>query len=258
MYALITGSSGGIGYEIAKIFARQKINLVLVARSKNKLEQIQKDFETTFNIEVIIIILDLSQNFAPLTLWDEITQKDIKIEYLINNAGIGYWGKFAETYNDINESIIDLNIKALTQLTQLALEEMIKRGSGKVMNVSSVVASQPGPEMAVYFASKAFVLNFSAAVNYELKGTGVTVTALCPGATRTGFENNSKLSGSKMFNSFLAANPADVANYGVRAMLKGKSVAIPGFINKILYLSGRFFPRGIVMKVTEMLMSPKN
>jgi short-subunit dehydrogenase len=257
MYALITGATSGIGLEIANIFAKQKINLVLVARSKDKLEKIKDNFEDLFKIKVHTIEKDLSQNFAALTVWDEITRNEIQIDYLVNNAGVGHWGKFVETYKDITESMIDLNIKSLTQLTKFALEEMTKRGSGKILNVSSVVASQPGPEMAVYFASKAFVLNFSAAVNYELKGTGVTVTALCPGATKTGFEEHSKMNGSKMFHSFLAANPADVAAYGVRAMLKGKAVAIPGFINKLFYLSGRFFPREIVMKVTEMLMSPK-
>lgn len=252
--ALITGASGGIGYELAKIFAKNNTNLILVARNKNKLDELKNELENQFGISVYTIGKDLSIRESVSELYEETKKQNIPVEYLINNAGFGDFGMFTDTDWDKEERMINLNMKTLTLLTKLYIREMTERGSGKVMNVASTAAFQPGPLMAVYCSTKSYVLNFSQAVNNEVKSRGVTVTALCPGPTESGFQDASGMKESKIVTKIKMPSSKTVAEYGYKAMMKGKPVAIHGYMNKILALSVRFMPRNVVVKITRILL----
>lgn len=252
--ALITGASGGIGYELAKIFAKNGTDLVLVARNKSKLDEFKTELEKQFGISVYTIGKDLSESESVREVYEETAKQNIKVDYLINNAGFGDLGMFTETDWKKEERMINLNIKALTLLTKLYLKEMVNRGSGKIMNVASTAAFQPGPMMAVYCATKSYVLNFSQAINNEVKSRGVTVTALCPGPTKSGFQDASGMKESKIVTKIKMPSSKTVAEFGYKAMMKRKTVAIQGFINKMLAFSVRFIPRNTVVKITRMLL----
>src|SRR5271154_4231612 len=193
--ALVTGASFGIGTEFARIFARESYNLVLVARTADKLRQLASELEKAHGTRSLILATDLTDPGASAYVLDQTTRSDIQIDVLVNNAGFGQYGKFAE--NDLEECLrqIQLNITTLTHLTRLYLPAMIERKTGKILNVASTAAFQPGPLMAVYYATKAYVLHFSEALANELNGTGVTVTCLCPGATVTEFHKRAKATG---------------------------------------------------------------
>lgn len=251
--ALITGGSGGIGLELAKIHAKSEDDLILTARSKDRLEQIKKDLESRHNIKVDIIIKDLSLPNATQELYDEVTASKTKVDFLINNAGFGYFGKFAETDWQKELNMINLNITSLVHLTKLFLKDMMLSGGGRIMNVASVAAFQPGPLMSVYYATKAFVLSFSEAIAEELNGTNITVTVLCPGPTETDFQKNAELENSNLFKRLSAADPKFVAKYGYKAMMEGQRIAIPGIMNKITAQSSRFIPRALVTKAVKMI-----
>jgi short-subunit dehydrogenase len=209
--ALITGSTSGIGYELAYIHAKQGGNLVLVARSKDKLEQIKKDLENKYKIDVYVIDKDLSIKDSAKSVYDEIIDKNITVDYLINNAGFGDYGFFNERDWGKLERMINLNITALTQLTKLFINDMIKRRDGKIMNVASTAAFQSGPTMAVYYATKAYVLSFSEAINNEVKNSGVIVTTLCPGATQSGFQEAASLQESRLIKGRKLPTSKEVA-----------------------------------------------
>ena len=185
--ALITGASGGIGYEFAKLLAKDCNTLVLVARSKDRLKEIKKELETASPISVIVVAQDLSEPDAAEKIFRRLESEHIIVDILINNAGFGDHGAFVETDWRKEEKMIAVNISALTEMTKLFLKGMVERKSGRILNVASTAAFQPGPFLAVYYASKAYVLSFSEVIVNELKGKGVTVTALCPGPTATGF-----------------------------------------------------------------------
>ena len=255
--ALITGSSNGIGYELAKVHAENGDNLVLVARSKSKLDELKKELEEKHKISVYTIGKDLSIPGAAREVYDEIKKNNISIDYLINNAGFGDFGLFAESDWTKQEQMINLNVTTLTHFTRLFLPEMINRGSGKILNLASTASFQPGPTMSVYFATKAFVLSFSEAVNNEVRENGITITALCPGATRSGFQAAASLQDSKMFEGNNFPTSREVAEYGYRAMMKGKAVAIHGFKNSILANSVRFAPRSLVVKAARKMQAKK-
>lgn len=212
---LITGASGGIGYELAKLFARGHFNLVLVARSGDKLTQVASELETT-GANIRIVTLDLSDPCAPKSLFDQLQRENIAIDILINNAGFGVYGEFAEMPDSEILGQIDLNIRALTELTHLFLPPMISRRNGKIMNVASVAGFQPGPLMAVYYATKAYAISFSEAITNELQGSGVKVTCFCPGATHTGFAVRAGIEQSRLF-SLGAMSAERVALDGYRA-----------------------------------------
>ncbi len=255
--ALITGASGGIGLEFAKIHAENGDNLVLVARSKDKLDTLKAGFEEKNKISVHTIGKDLSQQGSAVEIYDELKMLNISIDYLINNAGLGDIGLFEAGDWSKLERMINLNVLTLTYLTKLFLPGMITAGSGKILNVASTAAFQPGPTMAVYFATKAFVLSFSEALNEEVSGKGVSVTALCPGSTKSGFHAGAIREGKKLKERTLP--PArEVAEYGYRAMMKGKPVAIPGLMNKIMATSVRFLPRSLVVKAAGIIQSNKH
>jgi len=252
--ALITGASNGIGMELAKIHASKGGNLVLVARNKHKLDEIKKELEHEFKIKVYIIIKDLSLVNSASEVYQETTKENLQIDYLINNAGFGDFGMFSETDWNKEFQMINLNITTLTHFTKLYLQDMIKLKSGKIMNVASIAAFQSGPTLAVYCATKAYVLSFSEAISNELIGTGITVTTLCPGATKSGFEVAAAMEQSNLFKDKKLPTSKEVAEYGYSSMMKGKTVAIHGIINYILANSVRFLPRALVLKTSRKLL----
>lgn len=245
--ALITGASNGIGLELAMIHARQGDNLVLVARNKKKLDELKTEIEKNLNVSVYTIGKDLALENAALEVFNEVKNQGVEINYLINNAGFGHLGAFAGNPWEKEEQMIQLNITVLVHLTKLFLPDMIARGSGKIMNVGSVASFMPGPFMAVYYATKAFVLSFSEAINSEVRDAGITVTALCPGPTASGFQDAAEMNGIKLFEKFKIPTAKAVAEYGYKAMMKGKPVAIHGFMNRLMVASLRISPRSLVV-----------
>ncbi len=256
--ALITGASNGIGLELAKVHATKGDNLVLVARNKTKLEELQRELEEQYGVDVLAVEKDLSIKNAAQEVYDETNQKGIQIDFLVNNAGFGDYGMFYKNDWEKEQKMIELNITTLTQFTKLYLQDMVKRNSGKIMNVASTAAFQPGPMMAVYFATKAYVLHFSEAIANELKDKNITVTALCPGATESGFQAVASMEDSKLVKGKKLPSSRTVAQYGYRAMMKGKTVAIHGFINAILANSVRLMPRNIVTTITRSIQNKAN
>jgi len=255
--ALITGASSGLGKEFARIHASKGDNVVLIARSKEKLETLKVELEKLYGVSVYVIVKDLSEQYAPKAVYNELKVQNIQVDYLINNAGFGDFGLFAETDWIKQLEMINLNIMCLTYLTRLFLPEMIKNKFGKILNLASTAAFQPGPTMSVYFATKAYVLSFSEAIANELKGTGVTVTVLCPGATETGFQAAAALDKSKLFKGNNIATPKEVAEFGYSRMMEGKTVAIHGLVNNLMAQSVRFAPRNIVTTVARMKLKAK-
>ena len=245
-YALITGASGGIGYDLAKMAGADGRNLILVARSAEKLNALAVELRKNKDTEVVTIAVDLSDEKGVIKLLDEIASQNLKVEILVNNAGFGDFGDFSKADLSKNMEIIRLNIGALTHLTHAIMQQMLGSGKGRIMNVASTAAFLPGPGMAVYYASKAYVLSFSEALARELKGSGVTVTTLCPGPTDTSFATAAGLGKSLMHRMLPPATSAEVAKAGYIAMMKGKTIEIPGFMNKLTALTPRFTPRSIV------------
>ena len=251
--ALITGASNGIGLELAKVHASKGGDLVLVARNKTKLDELKAELESQFKVSVYTIGKDLSANNSAQEVYDETTKQNIQIDYLINNAGFGDFGMFSETEWIKELQMINLNITTLTQFTKLYLQDMVKRKSGKIMNVASTAAFQSGPTMAVYYATKAYVLSFSEAVDNEVSGKGVTVTTLCPGPTESGFQAAAAMEESNLVKGKKLPTAKEVAEYGYSSMMKGKTVAIHGMINWIMANSVRFTPRALVVKLTRKI-----
>jgi uncharacterized protein len=250
---LITGASGGIGYEFAQIFAHNKYNLVLVARSEDKLLELQKKLLSQYDISVEIFAIDISSISNIDLLYTELQKKQVVIDILINNAGFGDYGYFYQTNWKKEEMMINLNIAALTYLTKLFLPKMIENKDGKILNLASVAAFLPGPLMAVYYATKAYVLSFSSAIANELKGTGVTVTALCPGPTKSGFSDAAALGDSKLFKKKSLPTAKVVAEYGYKALMKGKTIAIQGASNKMLMFMIRFIPKKLLISTVRKM-----
>lgn len=251
--ALITGASNGIGLELATIHAAKGGDLVLVARSASRLEELKSKLEKQYKIQVHTIVKDLSAENAAKEVYDETTSRKIQIDYLINNAGFGDFGMFLSNDWKKEKDMISLNITTLTHFTKLYLKDMVERGNGKIMNVASTAAFQSGPTMAVYYATKAYVLSFSEAVDNEVREHGVTVTALCPGATESGFQAAAAMEESNLVKGKKLPTSREVAEYGYRAMMKGKTVAIHGWMNWIMANSVRFVPRSIVVKITRKI-----
>jgi uncharacterized protein len=252
MRALITGASGGIGYELAKLMAADKNDLVLVARSEGKLKELAGELSAKYGISVQVISKDLSQPGSSQEVFEQL--KSTRIDYLVNNAGYGLFGNFWETDPKKELEMIELNVVSLTQLTKLFLPQMIERKQGRILNVASTAAFQPGPLMAVYYATKSYVLHFSEALAEELEGTGVTVTTLCPGPTETGFQKQAEMQGSRLIKRKIA-DSASVARVGYAAMLRGKRVVIPGLRNKLMAQSVRFSPRALVPKMVKWMQA---
>jgi short-subunit dehydrogenase len=251
-FALITGASGGIGKELAEIFASKGNNLILVARSGDKLSEIAAKLKQKYGAEVITLTYDLSRNGVPEEIYQQV--KHLDVEYLVNNAGFGDFGYFHETNMKKEFDMISVNITALTVLTKHFVRDMIARGHGRIMNLGSNGSFVSCPTMAVYCATKNYVLAFSEALSVELKNTGVTVTCLCPGPTTSGFqkaannENSRIVKGKKLPGSF------EVAMFGYDAMMKGRMTAIHGLKNRLEIFSARFSPRRITALIAKYKM----
>jgi short-subunit dehydrogenase len=252
---LITGASGGIGYELAKLFARDRHNLILVARSADKLAQVATELQA-HGVTVKTIALDLAQSPSPKFLFDQLQREGIIVDILINNAGFGAFGDFAQMSEEEILGQISLNITALTELTRLFLPPMIARHSGRIMNVASTAGFQPGPLMAVYYATKAYVISFSEAIANEVRASGVTVTCFCPGATHTGFAQRAGNDKSRLFKQMGAMSAEKVALDGYRAVMEGRTLAISGAQNWLVAQSTRFAPRKLVTAISRWVSEP--
>jgi uncharacterized protein len=250
MTALVTGASGGIGEELARLFAADGHGLVLVARGEEKLRRLAEELESKHNVGARVVASDLSRADAPREIFEELEREGVRVDALVNNAGIGSYGLFAETELGQELELLQINVVALTQLTKLFLPAMIERRRGYVCNVASTAAFQPGPLMAVYYASKAYVLSLSEALANECEGTGVVVSALCPGPTETGFVAAAGMQESKLFDRG-AMTARDVALAGYRGLLAGKTIVIPGARNALLARTVGMMPRGLVAKVVR-------
>ncbi len=243
---LITGASGGLGLALAHRFAKDGYNLILTARGADKLLKAKTELEADYGVAVTPIPLDLAAPFAADTLMAAIRERELTVDILVNNAGFGDFGDFADSNIEKQSAMVQLNIVALMELTHAVLGDMRKAGRGKILNVASIAAFQQGPYMSVYYATKAFVLSFSQAIARELKGSGITVTALCPGPIDTGFVDAADLENSKLFRSMPVATADAVADYGYRALMKGKQVAIHGKRNRLMIFATRFVPRRMI------------
>jgi uncharacterized protein len=241
--ALVTGASGGIGFELAKLFARDHYNLVLVARSADKLNQVAAEVQGQFGVSVKVIALDLAALPAPKFLFDQVQREGIAVDVLVNNAGFGGFGEFAGMAEEEILGQIQLNVAALTHLSRMFLPAMLARRGGRIMNVASTAAFQPGPLMAVYYATKAYVLSFSEALANEVAGSGVVVSCFCPGATDTGFQKRAGMENSRLFKKLRPMNAEAVARDGYRGLMAGRTVVISGVQNWLVAESVRFAPR---------------
>jgi len=255
--ALITGASGGIGYELALVCAKNGHDLVLSARSEAKLESIKVDLEAQYGIKVHLFPADLSVMGKPKELYSYCHRHHIAVDYLVNNAGYGDYRPVADAEPEILSNMLHLNIIALTELSALFVKDMVKRGSGRILNVASTAAYQPVPRLAVYSASKAYVVSFTEALHAELKKTGVTATVLSPGATTTGFMDRAEMNKSAIAQG-AQSKAADVAKAGYDAMMSGKLYVIPGFLNKLLAFSTHVMPsRRAVLAISALFSKEK-
>ena len=241
--AVVTGASGGIGLELSRLLARDGHDLVIVAQHAERLAQAARELRT-HGVRVMEVATDLSDPAAPPEIERELNRQGLTPDVLVNNAGFGLQGLFAKI--DLGEQLrmIDLNVRALTHLTGLLLPGMLERRRGRVLNVASTAAFQPGPLMAVYYATKAFLLSFSQAIDYELKSSGVTVTVLCPGPTESEFKVRAGSQRSRLFEAFVMDAPR-VARAGYDGMMSGKAVAIPGLRNKLIPVAARLIPHDV-------------
>ena len=241
-YALITGATSGIGYELAKLFARDNYNLVIVSRDQQELDNKAAEF-TQLGVEVITIAKDLFKREDAFSLYDDVKSKGIQIDVLVNDAGQGVYGEFKDTDIQRELDIIDLNISALVILTKCFLQDMTARNSGKILNLASIASKTPGPWQSVYHGTKAFVLSFTEAIREELKETDITITALLPGATATDFFSKADMLDSKAVQDPDAlSDPADVAKDGYDALMAGKDKVVSGLKNKIQTSMGNVMP----------------
>lgn len=252
VWAIVTGASSGIGHEFAHVLAEHGINLILASRNKNALESLALHLSEKHHTKNLVFAADLSVQNNAMDLVTFVDSQKIKPEYVINNAGFGDFGYFTDTKWERGHEMIDLNIKTLTYLTKVYASEMKSRGHGRIVNVASGAAFQPGPLMAIYFASKAYVLHFSEAVAEELAGSGVTVTALCPGPTQSNFWVAAHK--PRVIRFFPGKSPTarQVAEYGYEAMMAGRHVAIYGWTNRLATFLVRLAPRRLVTRIIKL------
>jgi len=251
--ALVTGGTQGIGLACAKILAQEGYSLLLVGRDQEKTARVAGELAATYGREVTPLVADLTSPEAAQKLYTEAKQTGKIVTLLINNAGFGIAGEFVQTQLDHEIGMMRLNMETVVRLTKLFVPDMVARRGGKILNVASVAAFQPGPYMTVYSATKAFVLSFSEALSEELRGKGIVVTALCPGPTKTGFQANAQLE-EVSAKEGSAADPFVVASAGIEGLLRGKSVVIPGMKNRLLIFLERFLPRRTVVAQAAKLL----
>jgi short-subunit dehydrogenase len=252
--ALVTGASSGIGRDLARLFARDGQDLVLVARDSVRLGELADELQRLHDVRAHVLVADLADPGAPAGIMRGLEERRIGLDYLVNNAGFGGSGPFAQRSISGELAMMQVNMVALTHLTRLVLPAMIARRRGRILNVASTAAFQPGPLMAVYYATKAYVLSFSEALASELRGSGVTVTALCPGPTRTGFQAEAKIEESRLVRGPLLMESAAVARAGYQGMMRGRTVVIPGLLNWLLAQAVRITPRRLVTAISRALI----
>ena len=255
--ALITGASSGIGLELTHLFARDGYRLVLLARNRNTLRQIGDDLQARYSVTVRIAPKDLAHPATPAELYQELQEAGIVLDVLVNNAGFGLAGAFQTTDWNREAEMMQVNMVAATHLTKLFLPQ-IRAREGRILNVASTAAFQPGPFMSVYYASKAFLLSFSEALAEELDGTGVGVTCLCPGPVKTNFQRRAYLEGTALANSPLLVDVREVARLGYEGMKQGKRIVIPGWKNQLGVEMLRLSPRKVVTRVVRRIQEKKN
>ncbi len=254
---LITGATSGIGLELAKIFAQNGHNLILAARREQELGDVARQLMDQYKISAYVFPVDLSEAGAAENLYTKIKSQGLTVDILVNNAGFAEYGFFTDIALEKDLKVIQLNIVSPTALTKLALADMLYRHQGKILNVASTAAFQPGPLMAVYYATKAYVLSLDEALTNELAGTGITMTTLCPGPTKTGFQKQADMKGVRLVDPKNLMSAKDVAQAGYKGLMRGKSIVIPGFKNKLLVQSLRIAPRKLVLKILRYLQERK-
>lgn len=254
--ALVTGASSGIGLELARRFAAEHFDLVLVARNRTRLMDIGSEFQKSYGVNVRISPKDLSHSKAPQELFDELSEAGVTIHTLVNNAGFGGYGEFATSDLQHELEMMQLNMVSLTHLTKLFLPQIIAV-KGAILNVASTAAFQPGPLMAVYFATKAYVLSFSEALAEELAPSGVKVSVLCPGPVPTSFQDRANLKDSPMLKSPAVLDAARVAAIGYEGLQAGKRVIIAGKLNQIGVQMLRLSPRNVVTRMVKKMQEKK-
>ena len=255
--ALITGASTGLGRDFADLFAEEGHDLILVARNAARLSEVAGELQQRFGITAKSFPLDLVSTAAPQFLFEQLERENIAVDVLVNNAGYGTLAPFVKTSVEESLGQIQLNIAALTHLTKPFLAPMLQRKSGKILNVASTAGFQAGPGMAVYYASKAYVISFSEALAYELRGSGVTVTCLCPGATDTGFQKRAGTEDTILFRWLRPMDSRAVVRDGYRALMSGKPLVISGLRNWLLAESLRISPRRLVTAISGALIEPR-
>ncbi len=253
--ALITGASGGIGMELSRLFARDGYNLILVARSTEKLQALASELERAHGVTITVLPADLSRPDVAQEIYRQVQAKNLQVDALVNNAGFGIMGAVATARLEDSLEMIQLNMASLTVLTRLFLPDMLKRKSGRILNVGSTGSFSPVPTMAIYGATKAYVLSFSEALAEELRSTGVTVTALCPGVTITGFQARSGVGDARMV-AMGSMTAEQVALAGYKALMRGQPVVIPGFWNSLMIFATRLAPRSLMVRVSRQFMEP--
>ncbi len=252
-YTLITGASGGIGLEFAKIFAQNGSNLILVARTEEKLLQLKQQLQTHYAVSVEIIAMDLSKQDAAKELYAITKNAGYTVSCLINNAGLGDHCAFLDSDWNKQYEMMQLNLVCLTQMTYLYGNDMRREKYGYILNLSSVAAFAAGPYMSIYYAAKSFVLSFSLAVAEELRGTGVYISVFCPGPTTTGFEKAADMHHSNMFHLIKPASPKQVAEYGYRKMLQKKHIICHGWLTKLTVIGSRLISRQLTAKIAAVI-----
>jgi len=251
-YALVTGASSGIGYELAKLFAKDGKNIVVVARSRDKLEGLKQELEKAHGIKVGVLVKDLSDPQSPQEIFSELEKQSINVDVLVNNAGFAVYGKFSDTDWQKEAEVLQVNVVALTQLTKLFLKKMLQNKSGKILNMSSGVGFVPSPWLSVYGGTKHYILGFSNAIANELKGTGVSVTCFCPSVTKTLFHKRAGAEQTKALKSrILVMDAATAARLGYRALQKGKTTAAAGLPLSLMLFGVRFVPRNLLCSFSE-------
>ena len=256
-YALITGATSGIGYELAKIFATNGYNLIIVARTSTRLEEVAREFSLDYGVNVVAITKNLFNKQTPFELYEEILAKGLQVDVLVNDAGQGLYGRFIDTdiYKELD--IIQLNISAYVVLTKLFLRDMIHRQEGKILNVASIASKVPGPYQSVYHGTKAFIHSFTEVIRAEIAHTGVTITSLLPGATATDFFQKANMESSKILDQNLA-DPADVALDGFNALMNGDDMVVSGFKNKAQVAMSNITPDSSVARQILKQQSPRD
>jgi len=254
---LVTGASSGIGRELADLFAEDGHELVLVARREERLRQAAADLEKRHGARAHVVPADLALPDATERIGDAVERLGLTIDHLVNNAGFSVYGPFTETDLDAERDLIAVNVTAVTALAKRFLPAMVARGAGRILNVASTAAFQPGPRMAVYYASKAYVLSFSLALSVETAGTGVTVTALCPGPSPTGFAERAGALRTPLFRTgWFSTDPRTVARAGYEGMRRGERIVVPGMIHKAHDLAVRLVPRSMAAWFVGRIQAP--